>query len=102
MIRRPPRSTLFPYTTLFRSGVARAVKVRTTRGRWTQGGSTITQQLARNIFLTNTRTFGRKAREAILSLALEQRFSKDQILELYLNRVYFGGEIGRASCRERV
>ena len=56
-----------------------------------QGGSTITQQLARNIFLTNSRTFGRKVRERMLALALERKFSKDQILELYLNRVYFGG-----------
>jgi penicillin-binding protein 1A len=46
-------------------GLARAVKVRVDRGRWSQGGSTITQQLARNIFLTNSRTFGRKVREAI-------------------------------------
>jgi penicillin-binding protein 1A len=72
-------------------GMARAVKVRVAKGRWTQGGSTITQQLARNIFLTNSRTFGRKIREGILALALERRFTKDQILELYLNRVYFGG-----------
>jgi penicillin-binding protein 1A len=72
-------------------GLARATKVRFTKGRWTQGGSTITQQLARNIFLTNSRTFGRKVREGVLALALERRFSKDQILELYLNRVYFGG-----------
>ncbi|HEX2764566.1 MAG TPA: PBP1A family penicillin-binding protein [Allosphingosinicella sp.] len=72
-------------------GLARAFKVRVSKGRWTQGGSTITQQLARNIFLTNTRTFGRKTREAVLALALERRFSKDQVLELYLNRVYFGG-----------
>jgi len=72
-------------------GVARAFKVRLQRGQWTQGGSTITQQLARNIFLTNSRTFGRKVREGILALAIERRFSKDQILELYLNRVYFGG-----------
>ena len=72
-------------------GVARAVGVRIKRGSWVQGGSTITQQLARNIFLTNSRTFGRKIREAILALALERRFSKKQILELYLNRVYFGG-----------
>ena len=72
-------------------GIARAVAVRVEQGRWVQGGSTITQQLARNIFLTNTRTFGRKVREAILALAIEQRFTKDQILELYLNRVYFGG-----------
>jgi penicillin-binding protein 1A len=72
-------------------GIARSVKVRVERGRWTQGGSTITQQLARNIFLTNSRTLGRKIKEAVLALALERKFSKDQILELYLNRVYFGG-----------
>src|SRR5574338_499657 len=72
-------------------GVARAVKTRVDRGRWAQGGSTITQQLARNIFLTNSRTFGRKVKEAILAIALERKFSKNQILELYLNRVYFGG-----------
>jgi penicillin-binding protein 1A len=72
-------------------GLARAARVRVSKGRWTQGGSTITQQLARNIFLTNSRTFGRKGREAVLALALERRFSKNQILELYLNRVYFGG-----------
>ena len=72
-------------------GVARSIKVRFEAGRWTQGGSTITQQLARNIFLTNSRTFGRKVKEGVLALALERKFSKDQILELYLNRVYFGG-----------
>lgn len=72
-------------------GVARAVKTRFTAGSWTQGGSTITQQLARNIFLTNSRTFGRKVKEAVLALAIERKFTKEQILELYLNRVYFGG-----------
>ena len=72
-------------------GVARSFKVRLESGRWRQGGSTITQQLARNIFLTNSRTFGRKVKEAVLALALERKFSKDEILELYLNRVYFGG-----------
>jgi penicillin-binding protein 1A len=72
-------------------GLVRAARVRVGSGRWTQGGSTITQQLARNIFLDNSRTFGRKVREAILALALEWEFSKEQILELYLNRVYFGG-----------
>jgi penicillin-binding protein 1A len=72
-------------------GVARSFKVRIESGRWRQGGSTITQQLARNIFLTNSRTFGRKVKEAVLALALERKFTKDQILELYLNRVYFGG-----------
>src|SRR4029453_6161056 len=72
-------------------GVARSFKVRVESGRWRQGGSTITQQLARNIFMTNNRTFGRKVKEAVLALALERKFTKDQILELYLNRVYFGG-----------
>lgn len=72
-------------------GVARSFKVRFESGRWRQGGSTITQQLARNIFLTNSRTFGRKVKEAVLALAIERKFSKDEILELYLNRVYFGG-----------
>ena len=72
-------------------GVARSIKVRFETGSWRQGGSTITQQLARNIFLTNSRTFGRKVKEGVLALALERKFTKDQILELYLNRVYFGG-----------
>jgi len=72
-------------------GIARSFKVRLESGRWRQGGSTITQQLARNIFLTNSRNFGRKIKEAVLALAIERKFSKDQILELYLNRVYFGG-----------
>ena len=72
-------------------GILRSVGVRAKAGRWTQGGSTITQQLARNIFLNNNKNFGRKFREGIISLALERKFSKDQILELYLNKVYFGG-----------
>jgi penicillin-binding protein 1A len=72
-------------------GVVRSVAVRIKSGHWRQGGSTITQQLARNIFLTNNRTFGRKIKEAILALAIERKFTKNQILELYLNRVYFGG-----------
>ena len=72
-------------------GVARSFDVRIREGHWTQGGSTITQQLARNIFLSSTKQFGRKFREAILALAMERKFSKDQVLELYLNKVYFGG-----------
>jgi penicillin-binding protein 1A len=75
-------------------GVARSVYVARrlkAEGRRLQGASTITQQLARNIFLTSAYNFGRKGREAILALALERKFSKQQILELYLNRVYFGG-----------
>jgi 1A family penicillin-binding protein len=58
--------------------------------RVAQGGSTITQQLARQAFLSNERTLWRKAREAILALRLEASFSKDEILEMYLNRIYLG------------
>lgn len=72
-------------------GIARAIFVNVSRGRLSQGASTITQQLARNLLLTNERSFGRKAREALLALELERRFGKDQILSIYLNRVYFGG-----------
>ncbi len=72
-------------------GIARSVQVRFERGRWVQGGSTITQQLARNVFLNNQKKFGRKFREWILALALERKFSKDEILELYLNKMYYGG-----------
>jgi penicillin-binding protein 1A len=75
-------------------GMARAIWVgyiNRGSGRRMQGASTITQQLARNIFLNNSYTAGRKLREMILALALERKFSKDQILELYLNKMYFGG-----------
>lgn len=65
--------------------------VRRGEGRRLQGASTITQQVARNVFLNNSYSFGRKVKEAILALALERKFSKRQILELYLNKVYFGG-----------
>nr|WP_294811905.1 PBP1A family penicillin-binding protein [uncultured Sphingomonas sp.] len=61
------------------------------QGRRLQGGSTITQQVARTIFLSNKYDLGRKMREGVLALALERKFSKEQILELYLNKVYFGG-----------
>jgi penicillin-binding protein 1A len=72
-------------------GIARSLFVRLQSGHFRQGGSTITQQLARNVFLNNDRTFTRKLREMVLAMALEWKFSKDQILELYLNKVYFGG-----------
>jgi penicillin-binding protein 1A len=58
-----------------------------------EGGSTITQQLARTLFLSNSRTWGRKFKEAVLALMLEKRLSKDQILELYVNRVYLGAGV---------
>lgn len=72
-------------------GITRSLWVRVQRGYWAQGGSTITQQLARNVYLNNNREFGRKVREIILAMAIETKFSKDEILELYLNKVYFGG-----------
>ena len=73
-------------------GIARAgVAVVRAGGAKVQGASTITQQLARNIFLTSNKDYGRKLREIVLALALERKFTKHAILELYLNRVYFGG-----------
>ena len=71
-------------------GIAAAAKDYVVSRRM-RGASTITQQLARNLFLTNARTAARKLKELAFALALEQRFSKAEILELYLNRVYFGG-----------
>jgi penicillin-binding protein 1A len=72
-------------------GIGRALASAFASGHRVQATSTITQQLARNIFLTNNRSFVRKIKEAILAMAVERKFSKDQVLELYLNRVYFGG-----------
>jgi len=71
-------------------GIARAVFVNLRAGRLVQGGSTITQQVAKNLFLTNARTFRRKVQEVMLTVWLEQTFSKAEILEIWLNRVYLG------------
>jgi penicillin-binding protein 1A len=71
-------------------GMLRALLRNMTGGGMVQGGSTLTQQLAKNLFLTQERTVSRKIQEAILALWLEHKYSKNQILELYLNRVYFG------------
>ncbi len=71
-------------------GLGRAAWVNMNAGRVVQGGSTITQQLAKNLFLKPERTFGRKIQEALLAVYLEMSYSKDEILSLYLNRVYFG------------
>ncbi len=71
-------------------GIARASVVNIRAGRLVQGGSTITQQVAKNLFLTNARTFRRKVQEVLLTLWLEQHFSKTEILEIWLNRVYLG------------
>jgi penicillin-binding protein 1A len=72
-------------------GLMRASFRNATAGTVVEGGSTITQQLAKNLFLTPKRTMIRKLEEVVYAVWLEQRFSKDEILELYLNRVYFGG-----------
>lgn len=71
-------------------GLARAVYINWREGRVVQGGSTITQQLAKNLFLTPDRTLKRKIQEAMLAVWLEMRYTKDEILSAYLNRVYFG------------
>jgi penicillin-binding protein 1A len=71
-------------------GLARAMAENVMQGRLTQGGSTLTQQLAKNLFLKPERTVERKVQEVLLALWLEQKYTKDQILEMYLNRVYFG------------
>ncbi|MFE1602775.1 transglycosylase domain-containing protein [Methylobacterium sp. ID0610] len=83
-------------------GIARAVAQNLTRRGVAQGGSTLTQQLAKNLFLTQERTASRKIQEAILALWLEHTYSKDEILELYLNRVYFGaGAYGVEAAAQR-
>jgi penicillin-binding protein 1A len=71
-------------------GIGRAIFRNITGGRVSEGGSTLTQQLAKNLFLTQERTASRKAQEALLAIWLERNYSKEQILELYINRVYFG------------
>jgi penicillin-binding protein 1A len=71
-------------------GVLRAAYANFRHGRVVEGGSTITQQLAKVLFLTPDRSFSRKVKEALLALELEKRYSKDRLLELYLNQVYMG------------
>ena len=83
-------------------GMVRMVVVDLKAGRYVQGASTITQQLARNLFLTPNKTIKRKVQELILAVWLETKFSKKQILSLYLNRVYFGaGAYGIESAAQR-
>jgi penicillin-binding protein 1A len=83
-------------------GIARALLANVLHRGVSQGGSTITQQLAKNLFLTQERTIHRKLQEAMLAVWLERKFSKTQILELYLNRVYFGsGAYGIEQAAQR-
>ena len=71
-------------------GIARAIFVNVEAGEIQEGASTITQQTVKNLFLTSDQTFTRKAEELILSMNMEKDFSKDKILEIYLNVIYFG------------
>jgi penicillin-binding protein 1A len=83
-------------------GVARAIVANILHRGVSQGGSTLTQQLAKNLFLTQERTLSRKVQEVGLALWLEHKYSKDQILDLYLNRVYFGaGAYGIEAAAQR-
>jgi len=83
-------------------GITRALVADVIHRGTAQGGSTITQQLAKNLFLTQERTVTRKLQEIVLALWLEHKFSKTQILELYLNRVYFGaGAYGIEGAAQR-
>ncbi|UFZ02366.1 penicillin-binding protein 1A [Bradyrhizobium ontarionense] len=83
-------------------GIARAVVANILHRGVSQGGSTLTQQLAKNLFLTQERTLARKLQEAELALWLERKYSKRDILELYLNRVYFGsGAYGVEAAAQR-
>jgi len=81
-------------------GILRALLVNLRSGRAQQGGSTITQQVVKNVLLTSERSLARKIRELILARRIEQELTKDQILELYLNRIYFGH--GRYGVEEAV
>lgn len=93
-------SRYFQHGPLDLQGIARAVWVNLTNRTYAEGGSTITQQLAKNLFLNQEKTLERKAEEAVLAFLLEKKYSKDQILEMYLNQIYFGPNtygVGRAS-----
>ena len=71
-------------------GIIRAARANLQSGGISQGGSTITQQLVKNVWLTQERTFDRKLKEMLLAMQFEQKFSKDEILEMYMNEVYYG------------
>ena len=82
--------------------LARAAWIDVTAGRIVQGGSTITEQVAKNLFLSNARTFRRKVQELLLTLWLERHFTKQQVLDIYLNRIYLGSGAWGVDAAARV
>ncbi len=95
-------SRFFQHSGVDMRGVARAIWQNLRGGRMAQGGSTITQQLARNIYLTQKKTFERKAQEILLAILLERNFDKNKILGLYMNRVYYGSGAFGVQAASRV
>lgn len=83
-------------------GTARALWVNVTHGEVQQGGSTLTQQLARNVFLTQQRTVNRKMQEILLAQQIERQLTKEEVLELYLNQVYYGNQAYGVKAAARV
>jgi penicillin-binding protein 1A len=83
-------------------GLARAIHANWTAGEVVQGGSTLTQQLAKNLYLSGERSLRRKVQEALLAIWLERRFTKDELLEIYLNRVYLGAGVFGMDAAARV
>src|SRR5688500_13191999 len=95
-------SAFFEHQGVSVRGLVRAVKTNVSSGEVAEGGSTITQQLVKNSILTADRTYDRKAKEAVLAVRMERELSKNQILESYLNPVYFGqGAYGVSAATRR-
>lgn len=91
--------SFYQHSGLYARGILRATIKNLLKGRYAEGASTLTQQLAKTLFLSPRKTIVRKLREAILALQLERRYTKDEILELYLNQIYLGsGAYGVASA----
>lgn len=86
-------SRFFSHGPLDYKGILRAVTVDLAEGRYAEGGSTITQQLAKNLFLTEDKTVSRKLEEAFLASRLEAKYSKEEILEMYLNQIYYAPNV---------
>lgn len=92
----------FQHPALDPQGILRALYTDIKNGELTEGGSTITQQLAKNIFLTSDKTFLRKVEEAYIAFQLENKYDKQEILEMYLNQIYFGsGAYGVANASKK-